>query len=272
MPGPPETPGYGSIYQEFDSPLMRQLRREAHGDGDIGQYSWVTADELAADIPRLQLSRESHLLDLGCGPCGPLTFVIAQAGCRGTGVDFSAEAIAAGHARGVSMQLQDSLTLRVGDLNDCLPYPAATFNAVMSVDVILHVRERGAVFREVARMLAPGGRFLFTDAAVVTGAISSEEVVRRAPHGPIQLAPPGFNERMLTQAGLRLLEQHNRTASLQKNAAGRLAARLSHRAEVEELEGPEAWQRQIQYLETMVVLAHRGALSRIMYLAESATS
>ena len=36
---------YESFYREFDSPLMRKLRREAYGE-DIGQHSWVSADEL----------------------------------------------------------------------------------------------------------------------------------------------------------------------------------------------------------------------------------
>lgn len=266
MPVPPETRPYAGIYKEFDSPLMQQLRQEAYGH-DIGQHSWVTAEELASDIPRLQLNRDSHLLDLGCGPCGPLTFVIAQVGCRGTGVDFSAEAIAAGQARAASLQLQDSLTLQVADLNSPMPYAPATFNGVMSVDVILHLRDRGAVFQEVARVLTPGGRFLFTDAAVITGAISSEEIEKRAIHGHTQLVPPGFNERMLQQSGLRLLEQHNRTASLLKNAAGRLASRLAHRQELEALEGAAHFER--RYLETVEALSQRGALSRIMYLSES---
>ena len=47
--------GYESFYREFDSPLMRQLRREAYGE-DIGQHSWVSADELRGDIQRLKLS------------------------------------------------------------------------------------------------------------------------------------------------------------------------------------------------------------------------
>jgi len=247
---------------------MRQLRQEAYGH-DIGQYSWVTAEELASDISRLQLSRDSHLLDLGCGPCGPLTFVIAQVGCRGTGADFSAEAIAAGQARANSMQLQDLLTLQVSDLNDPMPYAPGTFNAVMSVDVILHLRHRGDVFQEVARVLVPRGRFLFTDAAVLTGAVSNQEMEKRAIHGHTQIVPPGFNERLLAQAGLKLLEQHDRTASLLKNATGRLAARMSHRTELEQLEGPAGFEREVQYLETVVALSQRGALSRIMYLAES---
>jgi len=71
------TAPYDKLYEHFDSPLMRQLRAEAYGQ-DIGQHSWVTAEELLADIPKLKLSPETRLLDLGCGPAGPLTYISAQ--------------------------------------------------------------------------------------------------------------------------------------------------------------------------------------------------
>ena len=61
---------YEAFYREFGSPLMRQLRREAYGE-DIGQHSWVSADELRRDAQRLGLCATSRLLDLGDGDCGP---------------------------------------------------------------------------------------------------------------------------------------------------------------------------------------------------------
>lgn len=89
---------YASVYREFDSPLMRQLRQEAYGE-DIGQHSWVTADELRADLSRLALASSSRLIDLGCGPCGPLAFLVQSVGCHATGTEISAAALAAGRAR-----------------------------------------------------------------------------------------------------------------------------------------------------------------------------
>jgi hypothetical protein len=37
--------GYEKLYEAFDLPLSRQIRREACGE-DVGQHSWVTASEL----------------------------------------------------------------------------------------------------------------------------------------------------------------------------------------------------------------------------------
>ena len=263
--------GYDSSYKEFDSPLMRQLRADAYGE-DIGQHSWVTADELRGDISRLALSPSSRFLDLGCGPCGPLTFVLHSVGCRGTGTELNVSALAAGRARAASFGVEHLVTLREADLNDPLPFPDGAFDATMSLDVLLHLRDRAAMFREVARTLVPGGRFLFTDAGVLTGSLSSEEVALRSMHGYTEFAAPRFNQAMLERAGFRVLETEDRTASVLKNASGRLAARSAHREELEPLEGAAEFDRQQRYLETVIGISRRGAVSRMMYLAESRRS
>jgi len=268
LPAESESRGYDDFYGQFDSPLMQRLRQEAHGR-DIGQHSWVTAEELEEDIARLQLSGASRLLDLGCGPGGPLTFVTSRVRCQSTGMDLSANAIAAGVARAASMQIAELVTLFVVDLNQPIQFDSRSFDTVMSLDVVLHLRDRAEVFREVARVLAPGGRFLFTDAGVITGSVSDEEIRRRAIHGYTQFVPPGFNETMLERAGLGLLDRIDRSAGLLKNATGRLAARLAHQGELEQLEGKAHFEREQQYVETVIGLSQRGALARMMYVAEA---
>jgi len=153
-------------------------------------------------------------------------------------------------------------------LNDLLPFADAFFHAVISIDVVLHLRDRAAIFGEVVRVLAPAGRFLFTDAGVITGPVSSEEIQRRTPHGYAQFAPPGVNEQLLERAGFRVTERTDLTPTMIKSAAGRLAARESRRIELEKLEGSPTFLQQQQYLQTVLALAQRAALSRIMYLAE----
>jgi hypothetical protein len=113
------------------------------------------------------------------------------------------------------------------------------------------------------------GKFLFTDAGVITGSISDEEVRWRAIHGYTQFVPPGLNEHMLELAGFRVIDREDLTASLLKTASGRLTARLRHRDEVEQVEGSSYFERHQRYLETVIGLSQRGAVARWMYLAES---
>ena len=269
VPGESRPNSYESFYRTFDSPLMRQIRREAYGE-DIGQHSWVGADELRADIHRLALSRSSRLVDLGSGPCGPLTFVLAAVGCEGTGVELSSSALRVGRTRAGSLGIDALLSVQEADLNETLPFEAGGFDAAMSLDVVLHLRDRLKFFREVARVLRVGGRFLFTDAGVVTGSVSNEDVRKRSAHGYTQFVVAGWNDGLLERAGFRLLETEDRTPSVVKNASGRLAAMQAHRMELEDISGAADFKNQIAYLETVVELSRRGALSRVMYLAEVA--
>jgi hypothetical protein len=104
--------------------------------------------------------------------------------------------------------------------------------------------------------------------AALSKSISNEEVAARSIHGFSQFCAPGFNERTLDRAGFVMLETENRTAALLENAAGRLSARQKHVAELEQVEGASGFARYQDYLRSVIAMAERGALSRLMYLAE----
>ncbi len=258
---------YDALYQRFESEIMRQIRQEAYGE-DLGQHSWVLAEDLKHDIARLRLKPSDCLLDLGCGPCGPLEFLVSRIHCRCVGIELSQPALDIGRRRLAKAGLSTLSELKQHDLNDKLPLPDASFDAVVSFDVILHLEDRAATFSEVARVLRPGGRFLFTDAAVLVGAISSEDVQARSIHGTTHLVSPDYNRSALEAVGLRLLEAEDRTASLLRSARGRLAARVNRRLDLERIEGPNEYAREQRYLDTIISLAQAPALSRWMYLSE----
>ncbi len=259
---------YESFYQVFDSLLMRRIRMEAYGE-DIGQHSWVSAAELQSDAVRLRLGQASGLLDLGSGPCGPLTFLIAQTGCRGMGLELSPSAIRVGQARAEAMQIQERFSAQVADLNNPLPVETGTVDAVLAIDVVLHVLDRSALLSEVKRVLRPGGRFLFTDAGIITGVITNEEIRLRSAHGYTQFVPMGWNEQRLKDSGFHVLETEDRTESVVRNAGGRLRALANHREELITIDGAAAYEKQIDYVRTVADLAARRALSRYMYLSEA---
>ncbi len=262
----PIADAYESFYRDFDSPLMRQLRAEAYGQ-DIGQHSWVSGDELLKDAKHLQLDQSSRLLDLGSGPCGPLSFLIANTGCSGVGLELSASAIQVGKLRAASLGVEARFSAYVADLNEPFPPDVGAFDAILAIDFVLHLHDREALFRQVAKALRSGGRFLFTDAGLVTGALSDEDVRRRSVHGFTQFVPVGWNERILEATGLQLIEREDRTESVVRNARGRLRALHKHKAELQALSGISSFEKQVEYVTTVEALASRGALSRFMYLA-----
>lgn len=256
---------YEAFYREFDTSLMRSVRRQAYGE-DIGQNSWVSAEEVLRDGHRLGLGASSRLLDLGAGPCGPLTWLIAKTGCAGTALELSPAALEVGAARARALGVESSFSARVADINDPLPFAAASFDAAMAIDVLIHVHDRALLYAEVARVLRPGGRCLLADAGVITGPVSNLEIAGRSPYGHTQFVVPGWNEQLLEAAGLRLLETEDRTESVLRNASGRLAAMHAHRDELARVSGVATFDRQRAYLETVIELSRRRAISRIAYL------
>jgi SAM-dependent methyltransferase len=181
----------------------------------------------------------------------------------------SATAVDLGRQRAAAQGVASQARFEQADLDETLPLAAASFDAALALDVVIHLRDRAALFREVRRVLAPGGRFLFTDAGVLTGTVSDAERAARSPRGRTRLVPAGFDEDALAAAGLSLLETEDRTGALAQAAERRRAAREANRPALEEDEGAQAFAREQQYLRVVVDLARRHALSRFMYLAEA---
>lgn len=99
----------------------------------------------------------ARALDIGCGG-GFLAEEFARLGCLVTGIDPSAPtvAVAARHAA------QQGLTITYCTARgERLPFPNAAFDFAYCCDVLEHVRDRDRVIAEAARVLAPGGIFLY---------------------------------------------------------------------------------------------------------------
>lgn len=114
-------------------------------------------------IDRAGIQPGDRVLDLGCGT-GTLTLMIqrAQPGAEVVGLDGDPRvlAIAREKARRAGMQI----TWDEG-LADSLPYPAGSFDRVVSSLMIHHLAhevKRGAM-QEVLRVLRPGGTFHVLD-------------------------------------------------------------------------------------------------------------
>ncbi|GAA4084702.1 SAM-dependent methyltransferase [Actinomadura miaoliensis] len=114
---------------------------------------------------RLDLRPGQHLLDVGCG-CGvPAIRVAHRADVRVTGITNSRahrdEAIRRVHQAGLRGQVRIDL----GDAA-ALPYPDASFDAVLSFESLVHADDRERWLLEMARVLRPGGHLVLTDLVV----------------------------------------------------------------------------------------------------------
>jgi len=112
------------------------------------------------------------LLDVGCG-CNPLMVELARRGYQVTGLDK--------HVKGAPDNPNptgwginpdwgtDTLSLRLGDATEELPFPNGHFDCVYSISVIEHIEfwtdedATRQVLREMCRVTKPGGLLLITE-------------------------------------------------------------------------------------------------------------
>ncbi|HLZ84840.1 MAG TPA: methyltransferase domain-containing protein [Caulobacteraceae bacterium] len=125
--------------------------------------------ELAAAAAGLEAS--SRVLDLGCGIGGPARYLAATFGCAVTGVDLSPDFIDAAIYLTARCGLSDRVRFEVGDALH-LPFADGAFDAVFLQHVAMNIEDRAALYAEVRRILAPGGRFATYDVVLRDGDVA----------------------------------------------------------------------------------------------------
>lgn len=128
--------------------------------------------------------RGRSVLDLGCGG-GFMAEAMAAKGAHVTGLDPAREALAAArrHAeeRGLGIDYREGR-------GEELPFEDGAFDIIVSCDALEHVEDLGRVLDEVARVVKPGGLFLFdtinrNPVASFVAVTMAERVLRMLPQG-----------------------------------------------------------------------------------------
>jgi SAM-dependent methyltransferase len=126
----------------------------------------ILATEELARAAGLEPSRP--VLDLGCGIGGPARYLADTFGCVVTGVDLSPGFIDAARYLTARCALSDRVTFQAGDALH-LPFEDGSFDAVFLQHVAMNIEDRPALYAEVRRVLARGGRFVTYDLVLRNG-------------------------------------------------------------------------------------------------------
>jgi len=111
---------------------------------------------------RLRLGPDDHLLDVASGRGTSAVHLAERFGCSATGLDYGRENVAAAERQAVETGVASLTTFRQGDAED-LPFDDGTFDAVISECSFCTFPNKVTAAREMARVLAPGGRLGLTD-------------------------------------------------------------------------------------------------------------
>lgn len=203
---------YDSTYGNFGAAVLAAIRAETFGQ-DIGQNSWLTVEEFDRFIGWLALAPVMHALEVASGSGGPALHLAATTGCRVTGIDVNDSGIATATQAAAAAGRAGQVEFRYADATASLPFPDAFFDALLCMDAINHLPDRPGVLREWHRLLRPGRRAVFTDPVVITGPVTGDELARRGNIGLFLFTPPGVNERLIAEAGFRLVEREDVTSN-----------------------------------------------------------
>ena len=105
---------YDSVYGASGGQLAATIRAEVY-DEDIGQNSWVTAEECRKHFAWLGLGASSDVLEVASGSGGPALFMARETGCSVTGIELHRAGVAAATEAAGQRGLADRARFMVGD-------------------------------------------------------------------------------------------------------------------------------------------------------------
>ena len=141
-----------SIGTDFAAVKRRQQSVWASGDFSVVASRIVFQAEHLCEAADVQSGW--RVLDVACGS-GNAAIAAARRGCKAVGVDFVPALLERGRIRAEAEHLDVEFT--EGDAED-LPFPDASFDAVVSIYGVMFAPDHRRAAAELARVCRPGGR------------------------------------------------------------------------------------------------------------------
>ncbi|HKJ00008.1 MAG TPA: class I SAM-dependent methyltransferase [bacterium] len=121
-----------------------------------GRRATRELSELAQFLPH------QRVLDVGSGLGGPARYLASSCGCDVTGIDLMTEFCEAANELSRRARLAGSTRFLQGNAL-ALPFPSHSFDAVWTVQAQMNIADKRGFYGEIARVLRPGGRFVFQE-------------------------------------------------------------------------------------------------------------
>jgi SAM-dependent methyltransferase len=139
---------------------------------------WTTSGDQLEALVRSHVTPTSHVLDLGCGRGGVVELFWRDVKLA-TGLDPDSPSLA-GRSPGMPI---------IRGAGEQLPFAGDSFDLVVSVWVLEHLRDPEKVFREVRRVLRPGGHFVFLTPNLLNPLVALNRLGKALPQLQRRLVP-----------------------------------------------------------------------------------
>ncbi len=137
----------------FDIQAIKTRQKTTWESGDFGEVAKFLTPIAEEFMGRIELRPGMKVLDAACGT-GNLAVIAARAGCITSGLDIASNLIAQARERARQEGLHIAYT--EGDA-EAMPYPDASFDAVVSMYGVMFAPRPERVASELQRVVKPGG-------------------------------------------------------------------------------------------------------------------
>lgn len=233
-----QTERFEELYERAQSPVMLAIERGVCGC-DYGGSSWTTVDEAERIMAGLGLRPGMRLLDLGAGSGWPGLYLAKKSGCDVMLVDLPQAGLRIATQRAKRDGTFGQVRATVADAA-ALPFRDGAFDAISHSDLLCCLRPKEAVLATCRRMIAEGGRMLFTVISVAPG-LKGEAYRRAVANGPEFIETENDYPRLLAETGWRITDRQDITEAYATTCRRQFQTDEDHRDGLEGLLGIEAY-------------------------------
>lgn len=148
----------------------------------------------------MRADRADHILDIGSGIGGPARYFASRFGCRVTGIDLTPELVDVARHLTRLLNLEEKVKFQLGDAL-VMPFADASFDRAYSMNVSMNIADKDAFYREINRVVKPGGWLVLSEYAKGDGGEPEYPTPWAASAHTSLLSTPEETRRGLHQAG-----------------------------------------------------------------------